>query len=221
MGALNCIARPMHHCGMPCANPEYYQDFPYYNGPCPPCKCESTGCGGHRCKKHCGCNSCGNHCGCENCGSCSNCGNCGDHHCGCHQTRCSAGMFTANAPLNVCAGEAVPLTARRHNPDCFEICGGCIRIKKPGLYHVVWTLNVPSYQNFSGCLYLTLNGNEVDGSGQTVCCQADNTSTSATGQAMVQTGPNGLLCLNTDCGIEIGNGCCVENVLTMTVTRVN
>lgn len=221
MGALNCIARPMHHCGIPCANPEYYQDFPYYNGPCPPCKCESTGCGSHRCKKHCGCNSCGNHCGCENCGSCSNCGNCGDHHCGCHQTRCSAGMFTANAPLNVCAGEAVPLTARRHNPDCFEICGGCIRIKKPGLYHVVWTLNVPSYQNFSGCLYLTLNGNEVDGSGQTVCCQADNTSTSATGQAMVQTGPNGLLCLNTDCGIEIGNGCCVENVLTMTVTRVN
>jgi hypothetical protein len=102
-------------------------------------------------------------------------------------------MFTANAPLNVCAGEAVPLTARRHNPDCFEICGGCIRIRKPGLYHVVWTLNVPSYQNFSGCLYLTLNGNEVDGSGQTVCCQADNTSTSATGQAMVQTGPNGLL----------------------------
>jgi len=216
MGALNCVAGPLTHCCVPPYNPDYYQDFPFYNGPCPPCKCESSGCGGHRCKKHCNCGSCnhGNHCG--HCNHGNHCGSCG-----CHHTRCFAAMFSADAPLDVAAGEAIPLSAMRLNPDCFELCGGCVRILKSGLYHVVWTLNVPSYQTFSGRLYLTLNGSEIAGSGQTICCQADNTSTSATGQAMVQTGPGGLLCLNTGCDLSIGNGCGVENVVTLTITRVN
>lgn len=213
MGALNCVAGPLTHCCMYPSNPDYYQNFPYYNGPCPPCECQSSGCKGHRCNKKC----------CNHCGSCGNCGNhCGcGHHCACSKNNCSAGMFSADAPLSVNAGEIIPLSADHCYGDCFEICNGCIRIRKSGLYHVVWTVNVPSYQNYSGCLYLTLNGNEVGGSCQTICCQADNTSTSATGQAMVQTGPNGLLCLNTDCDLCFANGCSVENVITMSVTRVN
>lgn len=206
MGALGSIAGPLTHCCMPPANPDYYQDFPFYNGPCPPCKCEQNNCGNHRCRRH-------GHCRCEGCG--------GDHHAGCGRSPCSAAMFSADAPLSVSAGEALPLSAPDSGGDCFESCSGGIRIRRPGLYHVVWTLNLPSYQNFSGRLYLSLNGNEICGSGQTLCCQADNTSASVTGQALVRTGPGGLLSLNSSCDLCIGGGCRMENVAVMTIIRLD
>jgi len=128
-------------------------------------------------------------------------------------------MFTADAPLSVEAGEAIPLEPKLSNPECFDDDGGCVRLRRSGLYHVTWTANIPSYQCVNTRLYLTLNGREIPGSGQTICTQADNTSTSVTGQAMVSTPPGGLLCLVSDGDICMRNGCSVENAFTMIITR--
>lgn len=212
MGTLRHVHGPMWHCPPPPPpNPDYYQNFPYYNGPCPPPECNSSGCNKgckHRCK-------CCDHCHHDHCHH-DHC-----HHChgNCSHTQCNAAMFSANAPLQVSAGNAIPLEPRISNPDCFDDDGGCVRIRRPGLYHVTWTANIPSYQCVNARLYLTLNGREIPGSGQTICTQADNTSTSVTGQAMVSTPPNGLLCLVSDGNICIRDGCSVENVFTMSITK--
>ena len=202
MGTLKCIAGPMHHCPPPPFNPDHYKDFPFYGGPCPPCMEDESGCG---CNKCCKCKKC--RCGCHD-------------RCRCSHRRCDAAMFAADAPLSVTAGENIPLEERLGS-DCFETCAGCIRIKKAGLYRITWTANIPSYQNFCSRLHLSLNGSEIAGSAQTICCQADNTSASTTGQALVRSMPGGLLCLVSGSAFCIGGGCSVDNVFTLSITRID
>ena len=129
-------------------------------------------------------------------------------------------MFTADAPVSVAAGGIIPFRPQIANCECFEICSGCVRIKKSGGYHVVWTLNVPSYQNLCSRIYLTLNGREIPGSAQTVCCQADNTSTSVTGQAMITVPPNAVICLVSESALCLEGGCNVENVATLSIQKM-
>ena len=128
-------------------------------------------------------------------------------------------MFAADAPFCVSAGEAIPMDAKLVGGDCFEVCDGCIRIHKAGIYYAVWTLNVPSYRNLCSRLYLTLNGNEVAGSSQTICCQADNTSTSVTGQALISVPTGGVVCLVSESAMCLDGSCNVENVATLSIRR--
>lgn len=208
LNTLRCVHPPMCHCHPPRPpRPEDYPDFPFYSGPCPPCDCD------------CDTNSCGGCKKCKKCRCCHHCDHCGHHH-DCPHTRCEAAMFSADAPISVEAGGNIPLSPRISNHDCFDTRNGCVRIRRSGLYHVTWTANIPSYQSVSARLRLTLNGSEVPGSGQTICTQADNTSTSVTGQAFVSTPPGGTLCLNTCDDLCIGGGCDVDNVFTLTIMKV-
>ena len=195
MGTLGCIAGPLYHCPPPPANPDYYLNFPYYNGPCPPCE-------GDNCRHH--------HC----CHCCRHEGH------SCPSIRGLAAMFTSGAPVNLPAGEAVPLSPCMINPDCFGCENGFIRIAKPGLYLAVWTANIPSYQNFSARLCLHLNGSPLGASGRQICCQADNTSCCACTQVLLQTPPGGLLCLSADSDICLDTGCNMDNVFALSLVKL-
>lgn len=197
MGTLKCVSGPLHHCPPPPPNPDWYEDFPYYGGPCPPCRCSGCGCK-NKCRKCC--------CDCRR------------PSFDCPQTRCSAAMFSADAPLSTEAGEGVTLSAKICNGDYFACDDGCVRILRPGVYHLTWTANIPAALPAGTRFALSLNGREIAGSAQTLCAQSASTSASLAGQAIVSSPPDALLCLAASNALSVD--CSADNVFTLSIVKL-
>lgn len=199
-GTLGSIAGPMQHCPPPPADSSYYQNFPFYNGPCPPG---------------------------PNLPCCKPCRPCGCRPCPPYPpemdiptTNRIAALFTADAPQDVSAGNAVPLTAQLINPEYFAPAQGGIAIRRAGLYMAIFCINLPPLQTISTNFVLRLNGTAIDASRIALTCTSDNNNTCVTGQALVQATPNSLLTLNTESAFAIEVPSTVENVFSLSLVHI-
>ena len=199
-GTLGSIAGPMQHCPPPPADSSYYQNFPFYNGPCPPG---------------------------PNLPCCKPCRPCGCRPClpyppemDIPTTNRIAALLTAGAPQDVSAGSAVQLTAQLINPEYFAPAQGGIAIRRAGLYMAIFCINLPPLQTIGTNFVLRLNGTAIDASRIALTCTSDNNNTCVTGQALVQATPNCLLTLNTESALSIDVPSAVENVFSLSIVRI-
>ena len=115
------------------------------------------------------CNSCNSCDACNNCNNCGCCDNCCDgcSTCGCNCTGCGCdhhcrcpvyGLFSANTPLSVTAGAAIPLSATNISDHDFTVSNGTVTIKRCGTYLATYTVNIPSGAELDTTIVMNVNG---------------------------------------------------------------
>ena len=233
-GTLNTVAGPLINCGCGCTNPQYYQNFPFYNGPCGCVDCKNQSSSWRRHHPWHWWNSCGNGCGCSNQSSWNHC-SCGSgssqwNHCGwnpwngCAHVNvgdCSAAAsFGANASMMVEAGGTIPLTAEICSAD-YEVCNdGSILIHRPGTYMAIYSLHVPALQSLSTQMFLSLNGTPLEGSAQDVSRIADGTTGGSSRHSLFRAWPNSELRLISTQSISVTEPQDCTNVFSLTLIRL-
>lgn len=198
-GALNCVAGPLTHCGCCAADSQYYQNYPFYTGPCGPVLCSGCGCNKlNRYRFLCGCGGSENHCSAPVSESAS-------QLCG------TSALFHCSAPLNVDAGGEIPLDAAVVNRNYFDTVDGGIRIRKPGTYMAIYSMHVPAMQAVSTRTYLNLNGDILEDSIQDISTAVGCTTGTTAVHLIFHALPNSLLHLvsteelNLSCAGEAPN----------------
>ena len=203
-GTLNCVAGPLTHCGSCAADSQYYQNFPFYSGPCGSVNCTGCGCSKLR-RYHWGCGwgcSGWNHSGWNgNDWNGSGWSGHGWNNCCCSApvSECASRLsstsshFYAEAPMIVGAGGAIPLSPSVVNQNCFHCTDNGILIRRPGTYMVVYSMHVPAMQSVSTRMYLCLNGNILEDSIQDIATATDGTTGIATAHMIFHALPNSLL----------------------------
>ena len=236
-GTLSTVAGPLVNCGCGCTNPQYYQNFPFYNGPCGCVSCDENSSSWRRNSPWSWWNRCNS---CNSCNSCNNCGGWNNRSCGCgcdngwnhwnHWGSCatvrnvgdcsSAAHFVANSPVLVEAGGTVPLVADLCSSD-YEVCAdGSVLIHRPGTYMAIHSLHVPAMQTLSTQMFLTLNGNPLDATAQDVTRIADGTAGGSTRHSIFRAWPNSELRLISGSDIALNNSDCT-NVFSLTLIRID
>lgn len=196
----------------------YWQDYPFYSGPCGPvaddCSC-NHGCCNHSCCDHHWC----------------------DH--GCHplppmplppmpvppdpdpEPTCPPNAtFIAGSPLNLAAGDNITLSAISTDTEGFIPTTGGIRILNAGTYMVTYTVQIPAGEAVASRFVLTLDGGNIASSALDVNVSAANeTNTSYTMQALIQAGDNSLLNLTTLGALSLTTTG-AANVVTLSIVQV-
>ena len=199
-GALGCIPGPLQ-CGYQPAEPSSYQNFPFYNGPCPPGPYPPP---------------------------CRPCGHCPPwwdepvpvEYDGVSFTPHPLSTFTASGPIHAEDGCSIALTPSVLNRELFSVHDGEIRIRKPGTYLAAYAVNLPPQQTANTRLCLLLDGNEIAGSSHSlISLPSAAASICLSAQAVIQTGPNRALSLHTDSMLNLA--CESPNLVTLTLIRIS
>ena len=214
-GTLNCISGPLTHCGCCSGNSQYFQNYPFYTGPCPAAPCNSCGCSSasnlaRRNYLYGGWNSCG---GCHSC-----CATVSEKASGLCST---SAHFIASAPLMAAGGDGLNLIpTENHGHEYYSCTDGGILIRRPGSYMAIYTLHVPALHALSTRLYLSLNGNPLEESAQDVSTISDATTSSYTTHMIFHAFPNSLLRLVTSEDISINPSCEMPAAAKLTLVRL-
>ena len=228
-----------YNCFLPPTNTAYYQNFPFYNGPCGSVAGESDSC---NCSNNCGCN---NNCGCSNNCNCNN-------SCGCCNTEsdsngcCNTGntMF-CNCPCNICcgpaaalaattgsvttgAGGAIPiaLVAQASNSSIplalasvvgpISVMGDNIIFNCPGTYLVTLTVHLPTGTTYTGTIGLTTSGAAVGSATQDITLTTGGYDGSS--QALIRVTEGATMTINTSAALTAtADG---QNIVTVSILRV-
>lgn len=205
-GALNCIAGPLTHCPSCAGSAQYYQNFPFYTGPCGPALCSGCGCNANSYRRRWGW---GGWYGCCNAGV-SECAS---------RLNSSSANFTAAAPLMVAAGENVCLTPSAGCSDYYYCDEEGIRIRYSGTYMAILTMHVPAMQAVSTRMYLNLNGDTLEDSAQDMATSADGTTGASSASLIFNALPNSLLQLMSSENLSL-TGCESANVFRLTLVKL-
>lgn len=131
----------------------------------------------------------------------------------------AAASFSASAPVNISAGNAVSLNRSTDPNDAFSVTAEGIRIACPGVYMAIYTVNVPEDTAVSSVFALALNGSRVAASATNVVTTTDSTADSFTMHALVRARAGDLLTLTALSDVSIASAAGV-NVFTLTLVRV-
>ena len=236
-----------YNCFLPPTNQAYYQNFPFYNGPCGSVAGEndSDGC---NCNTNCGCN---NNC-CNSCNSCNSCGSCnGDsdscNSCNCNNNCCcstSRTMF-CNCPCNLCCGPAAALAAT--SGSVTTGAGAAVPISlvaqasdssiPPALASVVGPISVMSDSiifNCAGTYLVTLTVHLPDGTTYTgtIGLTANGAAVSSsiqditlttggydgTSQALIRVAEGATMTINTSAALTATADS--QNIITVSIVRI-
>lgn len=198
----------------------YYQNYPFYNGPCgsTPSATAASGSGSCGCKP-CWCNPCCNGqgsepemessgtsgCGCWNpCKPCNPC--CGP----------AALVATSSGAVTPAANTAVPLVQSTSINDNITVDGNAITIRCPGVYLVTLNSNIPS-TGYNGNVSLALNGTVL---GTTTQNFAASTAANDTTQAIVRVAENSTLTVLPSAAGSQLTPTVGTNLFTVSVVRI-
>ena len=203
-----CPPAPCNGCGCaPATTAEC--TFASVNSGCS-CGCPCNRSGSQCCGCSCGCSDCvtaqSSNCPC-NCHRCSDCATAQASNCSCGCHRCSDdasaqssdcpcgcsggtsdptyGVFSANGPINLTAGEAIPWTVRDATINDFTVSGGAIQINNAGYYHALLNANIPANTEVSTILHLELNGQAIDASRMAVTTSNQASAHNFTGSTVI------------------------------------
>ena len=210
-----------YNCFLPPTNMSYYQNFPFYNGPCGSVPGSaatsgsgSSGCGCKPWANPCCCNSgaeqevesSGSSCGCWNpCKPCNPC--CGP----------AALVATSSGAVTPTLNGTVPLTQNISTSNAITVEGDTITFKCPGIYLVTLNSNIPGTSTYVGNVSLALNGQTLGTTTQTF---ATSTATNSTAQAIVRASENSTLTITTSAAGTAINPGAGTNLFTVTVVRI-
>ena len=235
-----------YNCFLPPTNTAYYQNFPFYNGPCGTVAGEndSDSC---NCNNNCG-NNCSNTCG-NNCGCNSNCNTCGCNTCGCSSDNgnCCTTSRTmyCNCPCNICCGPAAALAATTGSVTTgaggaipialvaqasdnsiplalasvvgpISVMSDSIIFNCAGTYLVTLTVHLPDGTTYTGTIGLTANGAAVSSATQDITLTTGGYD--GTSQALIRVAEGATLTINTSAALTAtADG---QNIVTISILRV-
>lgn len=127
--------------------------------------------------------------------------------------------FSAGAPITLTAGNAVNLSRTSNPSDAFSVTSEGIRIFCPGVYMVLYTVNIPEDATVSSVFALTLNGTRVPASSTNVVTADDAVTDSYTMHTLVQANSGDLLSLVSLSDVSIATTSSV-NIFTLTIVKV-
>lgn len=211
-GALNCVPGPLQ-CAYQPADPSCYQNFPFYNGPCPPGPMPPS------CRPYPPCRHCPpwwweDEC-CDRPVPVEPAENANAAF-----TQHPLSMFAVSGPIHAENDCSIPLAPSVMNWDLFSLRNGEIVIRKSGTYLATCTVNLPPQQNINTRLSLLLDGKEVPGSAHSlISLPGAATPICLNAQAIVQTAPNRVLSLGTENPLDIS--CENPNLITLSLMRVS
>ena len=211
-----------YNCFLPPTNMSYYQNYPFYNGPCGsvPGSSGAGGNGGCGCKPWCNpccCNgsnsepemessgSSSSSCGCWNpCKPCNPC--CGP----------AALVATSSGAVTPAANTAVPLVQSTSINNNITVDGNAITIKCPGVYLVTLNSNIPS-AGYNGNVSLVLNGQTLSTTTQNF---ATSTAANNTTQAIVRVAENSTITVVPSAANAAITPTPGTNLFTVSVVRI-
>ena len=228
-----------YNCFLPPTNMAYYQNFPFYNGPCGTVAGEND-------SNDCGC---GNNCGCSwwNCcnsgstdseesqnGCCNKCGNGGNNMlCNCSCNPCcgpAAAMVTSTGAVTTTAGSAIPLTlaAQASNSSIplalanmmgpISVVGDTVVFNCTGTYLVFLSVSLPTGTTYTGTVGLTVNGTAANTATQNLALTS--TAYEGTSQALVRVTEGSTMTVNTSAALTAATPGVGANVVTLTIIRI-
>lgn len=162
-----------------------WENFPYYDGPCPDVDGDY-------------CNDTGNDSGC-NC-DCDRCDRCDRRRC--RRRGMCCGLFTAMLPMAVTANGIVPLgvTGCLNGKEDFALNSGLITLKRAGTYMATYTVRVPEGATLDTIATLNVN----DASQSSAITQVGGTAPYATtAQAVFEADAGDTVTLRTSEAINI------------------
>lgn len=185
-----------------------YRNYPFYTGNCPNA-CGYYGCG--CCAGVTGPNGALGGCLNENCG-CGGCTGCS----GCNQNcnRPVYGLFSANAPVTVAAGAAIPLVTTSISSDDFSVTNGVVTFSRCGVYLATYTVHVPTGSEVDTNIVMNVNG-----VAQTNTLLNVSAAGSYTGQTVFTANVGSVLSLVSSAALSITEPA-GQNVVTLTLTRI-
>lgn len=188
---------------------------------CDLCNCRDNcgGCGtyavdycGNTCE-NCGCdNNCGGCC-CDG-GGCSECGHCHEH-CHDHCRRPVYGLFSANIPLAVTSGAAIPLTANTTSCNDFTVSNGSVTINRCGTYLATYTINIPAGAEIDTSIVMNVNGIAQSSTLMNITAVG-----SYTGQTVFKANAGTTVSLVSNAAFSIADPI-GQNVVSLTLTRID
>ena len=223
-----------YNCFLPPTNTAYYQNFPFYNGPCGSVAGENDSC---NCNSNCSCNSncnCNNNCGCGcNNDSDSNgcCNTSRTMFCNCPCNICcgpAAALVTSNGTVTTTAGAAIPLILAAQASDSsiplalasvvgpISVMSDSIVFNCEGTYLVTLTVHLPDTVTYDGTISLTTNGSPITSSTQDIDVTTE--AYNGTSQALVRVTQGSTMTVNTSAALtatpEAGS------IITISIVRV-
>ena len=227
-----------YNCFLPPTNTAYYQNFPFYNGPCGTVAGESDS---DSCNCNNNCNNNCNSCGCNSCNS-DNCNSCGcNNNCCCNTSRTmfcncpcnvccgpAAALVTSNGTVTTTAGSAIPLILAAQASDSsiplalasvvgpISVMSDSIVFNCTGTYLVTLTVHLPDTVTYDGTISLTANGSQVTSSTQDIDVTTE--AYNGTSQALIRVNQGGTMTVNTSAALtatpEAGS------IITISIVRV-
>ena len=235
-----------YNCFLPPTNTAYYQNFPFYNGPCGTVAGESDsdngsscGCG---CGNNCSCNSWWNTCCSNGCNSCSNpeqcqngcnqCGNGGNTmFCNCPCNICcgpAAALVTSNGAVTTTVGGAVPLILTAQASDSsiplalasvmgpISVMSDSVVFNCEGTYLVTLTVHLPDTVTYDGTISLTANGSPITSATQVIDVTTEAYNGSS--QALIRAAQGSTLTVNTSAALTATPE--AGSIITLSIVRV-
>ena len=227
-----------YNCFLPPTNMSYYQNYPFYNGPCGGPNAGGSGNGG------CGCGfrPLFNPCFCcnnqdeesesETSGSsASNCNCCLPCCCKKNDPCCgpAAALVTSSGTVTTTAGGNVPLTlsstAVNSNvpmplanlTGAISVVGDTVVFNCPGTYLVLLTVSLPSGVTYTGTIGLTQNSSAVASSTQTIALSTG--SYNGTTQSLVRANAGDTLSVSTSAALTNATPAS-GSIITLSIIRV-
>lgn len=184
-------------CGCGCMRMArgYWNNFPYYTGPCP----DEDGC------YRCGCDNDD-----DNDRDDDRCDRDDDRRGGrnrrCRRKRHCNGIFTAWLPVAVGANGIVPLAANNSSREsCFEVNSGLITLEKAGTYLAIYTVLIPENERLETVITLNVDGAAQSSATTQVITEERDGTASFTGQAIFEAAEGATVslrsseCININC----------------------
>jgi len=182
------------------------------------CSCNnSTGCG--NCTNNCTCGTCGNCCGntCDLCDCGENCCDCscGNNCCHLDSSGCPVyGLFSANAPVTVTAGAAIPLAPTTVSTNDFTVSNGTVTINRCGTYLATYTVNIPAGSEVDTTIVMNVNGVT-----QPSTLLSISEAGSYTGQTVFTANTGATVSLVSNAAFTVSEPI-GQNVVALTLTRI-
>lgn len=231
-----------YNCFLPPTNMSYYQNYPFYNGPCG--STNASGPSGFRPLFN-PCFGCNNGDGAEaesetsgtsaassgNCGCCYPCNPCCKPCCKKDDPCCApaAALVTSSGTVTTTAGGNVPLTlsstaVNSNMPmplanltGAISVVGDTVVFNCPGTYLVLLTVRLPSGVTYTGNIGLTQNSSAVNSSTQAIALTTG--SYNGTTQSLVRANAGDTLSVTTSAALANATPT-AGSIITLSIIRV-
>ena len=201
----------------------YWENFPYYTGPCP----DAEGCyGWRRCRRWEDCddeqeteNECECHCHCE-CEQDDPCERPRRRRRRCRRGPC-CGMFVAYLPVAVGPNGIIPLVFNRPcRDDSFEVNSGMVTLERAGTYLATYTVRVPETAALDTTITLNVDNASQAPAVTQVVTEAGAATSAYTAQAVFTADEGDTVTLRTSEAINVTDTA-VPPLFTLSLTRLD